>query len=194
MDATREFYIKGMVCQRCIAVIQEGLTALGYPVEKVTLGKVLLQKPTDRVAQQKVEKFLAEQGFYLVSDKRARLIKNIKAIIGERFFKHEGHDARIKFSTLLSESLSMSYDTMSDAFSQAEGMTLEHYIILKRLEKVKELLVYSEFTLTDIAYITGFSSVNHLSRQFKELTGLPPSHFLKVRFEKKRVAANKEMM
>ncbi|MFN8335419.1 MAG: helix-turn-helix domain-containing protein [Cyclobacteriaceae bacterium] len=194
MDATREFYIKGMVCQRCVAVIRDGLTALGYPVEKVTLGKVVLQKATDKVSQQNVEKFLTEKGFHLVSDRRAILIKNIKTIVGEIFFKSVRDDVKVKFSVLLSESLNMSYDAISDAFSQAEGMTLEHYIIVKRLEKVKELLVYTEFNLTDIAYITGFSSVNHLSRQFKELTGLPPSHFMKIRVEKKRVVANKEMM
>jgi AraC-like DNA-binding protein len=87
------------------------------------------------------------------------------------------YDPRLKFSSLLSGNLHMSYDSISELFTQLEGITLEKYIISKRLEKVKALLVYSDFTLTEIAYMTGFSSINHLSGQFKELTGLSPSHF-----------------
>jgi AraC family transcriptional regulator len=82
----------------------------------------------------------------------------------------------------------MNYDSVSELFTQIEGITLEKYIITKRLEKVKELLVYTEFTLTEIAYITGFSSINHLSRQFKELTGFSPTHFKSIRTTKQKLA------
>ena len=190
METTNEFYIKGMVCDRCITVIRDGITALGYPVEKVSLGKVTLHKGIDKVALQSIEDFLSEKGFELMSDKNTRLINSIKSIIEDVFSENTKYDTRLKFSSLLSESLHMNYDSISEAFSQAEGITLEHYIINKRLEKVKELLVYTDFTLTEIAYITGFSSVNHLSRQFKELTGLSPSYFKKVRSEKKQIAAS----
>jgi AraC-like DNA-binding protein len=188
METTNEFYIKGMVCDRCITVIREGLTALGYPIEKVSLGKVTLNKAIDKVSLQRIEDFLSENGFELMSDKNTRLINNIKSIIEDVFSENTKYDTRLKFSSLLSESLHMNYDSISEAFSRAEGITLEHYIINKRLEKVKELLVYTDFTLTEIAYITGFSSVNHLSRQFKELTGLSPSYFKKLRSEKKQIA------
>jgi AraC family transcriptional regulator len=88
----------------------------------------------------------------------------------------------------LPATFNMNYDSVSELFTQIEGITLEKYIITKRLEKVKELLVYTEFTLTEIAYITGFSSINHLSRQFKELTGFSPTHFKSIRTTKQKLA------
>lgn len=93
---------------------------------------------------------------------------------------------KIKFSTLLSETLHLNYDSISETFSLLEGITLEKYIITKRIEKVKELLVYSNKSLTEISHMLGYSSINHLSRQFKELTGLPPSYYRQVKREKEK--------
>lgn len=185
-----EILIKGMVCERCISVIKEGITNLGYEVNKVSLGKLSLKSEVDRDGYNRIELFLSENGFEMISTRQVRIVNQAKELINEVFGQNVKYDAKLKFSSLLSESLHMNYDSISELFTQLEGVTLEKYIIAKRHEKVKELLVYTEFTLTEIAYITGFSSINHLSRQFKELTGLSPSHFKEVRSSKLKLAGH----
>ena len=185
-----EILIKGMVCERCISVIKEGITNLGYEVNKVSLGKLSLKSEVDRDGYNRIELFLSENGFEMISTRQVRIVYQAKELINEVFGQSVKYDAKLKFSSLLSESLHMNYDSISELFTQLEGVTLEKYIIAKRHEKVKELLVYTEFTLTEIAYITGFSSINHLSRQFKELTGLSPSHFKEVRSSKLKMAGH----
>lgn len=177
-----------MVCERCISVIKEGISKLGYEVEKVSLGKLSIKSEIDNVGYDRIETFLDENGFEMISNRQVRIVAQAKELINEVFGQNVKYDAKLKFSSLLSESLHMNYDSISELFTELEGITLEKYIITKRLEKVKELLVYTEFTLTEIAYITGFSSINHLSRQFKELTGFSPSHFKDVRSSKQKLA------
>ena len=179
-----EILIKGMVCARCISVIKEGITNLGYEVEKVSLGKLALKSNVDKDGFNRIEYFLSENGFVMTSNRQVRVVNQAKELIDEVFCQNVKYDSNLKFSSLLSETLHMNYDSISELFTELEGVTLEKYIITRRLEKVKELLVYTEFTLTEIAYITGFSSINHLSRQFKELTGFSPSHFKEVRSSK----------
>lgn len=183
-----EILIKGMVCERCVSVIKNGITNMGYEVEKISLGKVSLKAAPDKTGYHQIENFLIENGFKLISNRQVRLIIQAKQIISNVFGENIKYDAKLKFSSLLSESLNMNYDSISELFTQLEGITLEKYIITKRLEKVKELLVYSEFTLTEIAYITGFSSISHLSKQFKELTEFSPSHYKSVRSSKQKLA------
>lgn len=185
---TSEISIKGMVCERCVSVIREGITNLGYEVVKVSLGKLSLRSEIDNDGYHRIELFLAANGFEMISNRQVRIVKQAKELIGEVFGQNVKYDAKPKFSSLLSEKLHMNYDSISELFTELEGITLEKYIITKRLEKVKELLVYTEFTLTEIAYITGFSSINHLSSQFKELTGFSPSHFKEVRSSKQRLS------
>ena len=136
----------------------------------------------------KIETFLRDNGFELISKKKVRIVDQAKALINEVFSENVRYDSQLRFSSLLSEKLHLNYDSISELFSELEGITLEKYIITKRLEKVKELLVYTKFSLTEIAYITGFSSINHLSRQFKELTGLSPSHFKAVKNTKQNIS------
>lgn len=183
-----EILIKGMVCERCVSVIKEGITNLGYEVNKVSLGKLSLKSDVDKDGYSRIEHFLSENGFEMISNRQVRIINQAKELINEVFGQNVKYDAKLKFSSLLSETLHMNYDSISELFTELEGITLEKYIITKRLEKVKELLVYTEFTLTEIAYITGFSSINHLSKQFKELTGFSPSHFKQVRSSKQKLA------
>lgn len=184
-----EILIRGMVCDRCISVIREGITDFGYQVNKVSLGKLFIGEEMSNEGYAKIENFLSENGFEMISNRQIRIISQVKALIGEVFEQNIQYDTKLKFSALLSEKLHTNYDSISELFTELEGITLEKYIINKRLEKVKELLVYTEFTLTEIAYITGFSSINHLSRQFKELTGFSPSHFKSVRSEKQKLSA-----
>jgi AraC family transcriptional regulator len=183
-----DILIKGMVCERCVSVIKEGITNLGFEISKISLGKVSLLGDVDKDGYNKIEHFLNENGFELISNRQVRIVTQAKELVNGVFSENIRYDAKLKFSSLISETLNMNYDSISELFTQIEGVTLEKYIITKRLEKVKELLVYTEFTLTEIAYITGFSSINHLSRQFKELTGFSPSHFKAVRADKQKLA------
>lgn len=176
-----EISIRGMVCERCIAVIKEGITNLGHEISKISLGKLSLTEELNNDESNKIESFLQNNGFELISKRQARIVRQAKELIDEIFRENVRYNSKIRFSALLSERLHLNYDSISETFSALEGVTLEKYIIAKRLEKVKELLVYTEFSLTEIAYVTGFSSINHLSRQFKELTGLSPSHFKTVK-------------
>lgn len=176
-----EISIRGMVCERCIAVIKEGITNLGHEISKISLGKLSLTEELNNEESNKIESFLQSNGFELISKRQARIVNQAKELIDEVFRENVRYDSKLRFSALLSERLHLNYDSISETFSALEGITLEKYIIAKRLEKVKELLVYTEFSLTEIAYITGFSSINHLSRQFKELTGLSPTHFKTVK-------------
>lgn len=183
-----EILIKGMVCERCIAVIKEGITNLGHEVSRISLGKLSLNTDLSKDELSKIETLLRDNGFELISKKQVRIVDQAKALINEVFSENVRYDSQLRFSTLLSEKIHLNYDSISELFSKLEGITLEKYIITKRLEKVKELLVYTEFSLTEIAYITGFSSINHLSRQFKELTGLSPSHFKAVKNTKQSIS------
>jgi AraC family transcriptional regulator len=183
-----ELLIKGMVCERCVSVITEGITHLSYSINKLSLGKLSLKEDLTKDDTNKIEHFLSENGFELISNRQVRIVTQAKELISEVFDQNVKYDAGLKFSGLLSGKLHMNYDSISEIFTKIEGITLEKYIITKRLEKVKELLVYTELTLTEIAYVTGFSSINHLSRQFKELTGFSPSHFKSVRSTKEKLS------
>lgn len=185
---TSVILIKGMVCERCVSVINEGIKNLGFDISKISLGKLSLNGEIDKEGYNKIEHFLKENGFEHISNRQVRIVNHVKELINEVFGENIKYDAKLKFSSLISETLNMNYDSVSELFTQIEGITLEKYIITKRLEKVKELLVYTEFTLTEIAYVTGFSSINHLSRQFKELTGFTPSHFKSIRADKLKLA------
>ncbi len=188
MDPSNVFFIKGMVCDRCVSVIKSGIHSMGFGVERISLGKISLASPPDEAGVVAIKEFLADHGFELISDRETRIINRVKSLVTEIFSQHGGLNSKAKFSTMISESLNMNYDTISEVFSSSEGMTLEQYIIHKRLEKVKELMVYTDSSLTEIAHLMGFSSVNHLSRQFKELTGMPPSLFKSLRAEKRKLS------
>lgn len=177
-----------MVCERCVSVIKDGIANLGYNVTKISLGKVSVQFDLDKKDYTRIEEFLDKNGFKLISNRQIRILNQVKELINRVFEEDVRCDPKVKFSHLLSEKLHINYDSISKIFSELEGMTLEKYIITRRCEKVKELLVYTDYTLSKIAYTTGFSSIHHLSRQFKELTGLSPSHFKAIRSEKKKFA------
>lgn len=185
-----EILIKGMVCERCIAVVKKGITNLGHEISNISLGKLFITKELSKDEFNRIETFLQDNGFELISKKKVRIVSQAKELINDVFSENIRYNSQLSFSTLLSEKLHLNYDSISEIFSELEGITLQKYIISKRLEKVKELLVYTKFSLTEIAYITGFSSINHLSRQFKELTGLTPSHFKAVKKSKQDLSGS----
>ena len=182
-------YIKNMVCNRCILVVRQELEKSRMEACKVTLGEVeLLKEPTT----QQLEQFrhdLEDLGFELLDDNKNKLIEKIKNAI----ISHVHHDAegnRHNFSEILSQKPHKDYSYLSSLFSEVEGITIERYIINQKVEKVKELLIYDELNLSEISLKLGYSSVAHLSSQFKKVTGLTPSHFKQVGRNKRKPLDN----
>lgn len=175
-------YIKNMVCDRCKMAVAGELKKLGLHPEKVALGEVTLREESVSAADmEKLDNGLRDLGFERIDDRKARLIESIKNKIIEII--HHGDPASRKFnwSDILSETLHYDYNYLSNLFSSVEGITLEQYIIRQKIEKVKELLFYDELTLSEIASKLGYSSVAHLSGQFKKITGFTPSDMKKSR-------------
>lgn len=176
-------YIKNMVCHRCKMVVKAELEKLGvYPVS-IALGEVAIEERELTTAQnEKLAKALQSVGFELIDDKRSKLIEQVKTlIIDEIHYKKE--QSNKKLSELLSQQLHHDYSYISSLFSEVEGITIEQYTITQRIEKVKELLLYNELSLSQIALELDYSSTAHLSAQFKKITGLTPTRFKQIGVE-----------
>ena len=174
-------HIKNMVCNRCIKVVAEELTKLGMSIKKIELGMVEIASQPESVSIDKISEVLKKSGFELIDDKKSQLIGQIKTIVIEFIHYNKEKAEHINFSDFLSKEVGYDYSYLSNLFSSVEGTTIEKYIINQKIEKVKELLVYDELSLNEIAYEIGYSSVQHLSNQFKKITGLSPSHFKKIK-------------
>ncbi|MDQ6844830.1 MAG: AraC family transcriptional regulator [Bacteroidota bacterium] len=174
-----QLYIKNMVCNRCIAAVKQLLDELKLKYSTIQLGEVTLTKePSDN--QIKILRNRLDQlGFELLDDAKMQMIEKIKTIIIEYVHYGEG-DERLNFSDLLISKVHKDYSYLSKLFSDTEGITIEKYLIHQKVEKVKELIVYDELSLSEIAYQLGYSSIAHLSAQFKKVTGLTPTHFKKI--------------
>jgi AraC-like DNA-binding protein len=172
-------YIKNMVCNRCIAAVKGVLEQQGFSYKAIHLGEVELSMPLTAVQQVPLQESLESLGFELLDDSKTRLIEKIKSIIVQQVHYSE-EEQRLKLSALLTSQLHKDYSYLSHLFSAVEGITIEKYWIAQKIEKVKELLVYDELTLSEIAFRLGYSSVAHLSAQFKKVTGLTPSHFKRL--------------
>ena len=175
-----------MVCDRCIRVVNEELSKLGYEVKNVSLGEAVINSGKKEVDLDEIKKTLVNNGFDLVNDLNSRLIEKIKVLIIDKIHRQNDKLEKFSFSKYLSNELGVNYSHLSSVFSSCESTTIEKFIIKQKIEKVKELLTYDELTLSEIAYKLGYSSVQHLSNQFKQITGLNPSFFKKVK-EKRRM-------
>jgi AraC-like DNA-binding protein len=174
-----ELFIKNMVCNRCITAVKDLLDQLKLPYHAVQLGEVeLVKAPAEKQVSQ-LKEGLKRLGFELLDDSKKKIIGKIKTIIIEYIHYGVG-DERHKFSVMLASRLNKDYSYLSHLFSEVEGITIEKYIINQKIEKVKELLVYDELNLSEITFRLGYSSVAHLSAQFKKVTGLSPSHFKRM--------------
>lgn len=165
-----------MVCNRCISAVKSLLMELHIQCNSVQLGEVMLAKELTAKQTAILKERLVQLGFELLDDNKKKTIEQIKKLIIEQVH-YEKTDGRYNFSDMLSSSLHKDYSYLSKLFSEVEGTTIEKYFINQKIEKVKELLVYDELSLSEIAFQLGYSSVAHLSAQFKKHTGLTPSHF-----------------
>lgn len=170
-------HIKNMVCDRCIMSVRQQLDQLGLDYKNVQLGQVELSNglTMDQLAQLKTS--LEELGFELLDDKRSQVVEKIKTTIIALIHRSDGDDFNLKLSAHLEDTIGLDYHYLSTLFSSVEGITIERYTILQRIERVKELIMYNEKNLSEIAFELGYSSVQHLSQQFKKVTGLTPSAF-----------------
>lgn len=174
-----------MVCGRCILAVQNELDKLGLKANTLGLGEVELEsKPSDKALAQ-LDKALQDIGFEIIDDRKSRIITQIKTVIIE-LVHYQENDQKSNLSDILSTRLRHDYNYLSNIFSEIEGTTIEKYFIAQKIEKVKELLVYDELSLSEIAHQLNYSSVAYLSNQFKKVTGLSPSHFKKIGIEKRK--------
>jgi len=164
-----------MVCLRCVKAVEQLLQSMNAKVLYVQLGEVLLEEPLTSTQLQYLQTELQKLGFELLDDIRKQQIDKIKSIIIDHI--HYKEDEKFSFTEVLSRALHKEYSVISKLFSETEGITIEQYVILQKTEKVKELLVYNEMNLNEISFKLGYSSVAHLSAQFKKVTGLTPSQF-----------------
>ncbi len=176
---TKTLYIKNMVCGRCIKVVREELENLNFTVTNIELGEATISTTASKdIDIAPIKKVLEENGFELLDDKHKKLVEKIKTIVIAQIQESKnGELEKFNFSKYLSENLNMSYQYLSNLFSSLEDVTIEKFIIHQKIEKVKELLIYDEITLSEISYQLGYSSVQHLSSQFKKVTGFTPSHY-----------------
>jgi AraC family transcriptional regulator len=187
MAATKddvEIQIRGMVCARCIDVVRAELSRLDVNVTAVSLGQVTISGPLNENDLNRIDQALTSQGFSLIQDQKQTTHQRAKAFLDAYFKQADLSESRTRLSVQLQQALGLDYDTISSQFAKAEGMTVEKYIINQRIDKVKEWLAYSDNTLTGIAYRAGYSSVQHLSNQFRQVTGLTPSYFRQIRDRK----------
>ena len=174
-----------MVCDRCKLAVQRELDKNKITFQNLELGEVDVP---ENLPDKKLEQFsedLKALGFELIENRKARIISKIKKSVIELIRKSDDLH-KTKLSAYISEALHKDFDSLSSLFSEVEGVTLEKYFIAQKIERVKELLVYDELTLSQIASTLGYSSVNHLSTQFKKITGLTPSHFKKIGAQKRK--------
>lgn len=175
-----KIYVKNMVCNRCISAVHEIFSQLKLSIKSVQLGEVEIEEELDQNHLKIIEDLLRDQGFERIKTTLQQTLEKIKRLIITKIEKLDIEEDFI-LSEYLSSSLHKDYSALSKSFSQAENTTLEQYYILQKIEKVKELLLYNEFTLTEIAGKLGYKSVQHLSAQFKNSTGFSPTDFKKLK-------------
>ena len=175
-----KIYIKHMVSNRCKMAVKEVLSKLGLHFIVVDLGEVDIMENISAEQREQIKIALHNTGLELMDDKKAILIEKIKNTIVE-MIHHSDVEIRTNFSDYLSKKLDHDYTYMANLFSEVQGITIEHFIIAHKIERIKELIIYDELNITEIAWKMNYSSVAHLSNQFKKVTGLSPSHFKQLK-------------
>lgn len=171
-------YIKNMVCARCIKTVSEELRRAGLDVHSVTLGEAVIEGNVNR---DEIRACLEAQGFELLENNVAHTVEHIKTAIIQLVHSTALETMTERISVYIARTVGKDYEYLSHIFSSVEAITIERYVILQKIERVKELLTYDELTLSEIAYRLGYSSTAHVSAQFKEVVGMPPSAFKALR-------------
>ncbi|WFB69116.1 AraC family transcriptional regulator [Chryseobacterium sp. WX] len=175
-----KLYVKYMVSLRCKMVVHQELERLGIKNAVVDLGTVELLDDISVELRQILKENLLKTGLEVLDDKKSILIEKIKNVVIE-MIHYSDELPKENFSDYVSEKLGYDYTYLANTFSEVKGMTLQHFIIINKVEKVKELLLYDELNLTEISYKLNYSSVAHLSNQFKKITGLSPSFYKQLK-------------
>lgn len=178
-------YIKYMVSLRCKLVVKEELKKLGLHYINVDLGTVEILEDITQKQKKELKKNLLKYGLELLDDRRNILIEKIKSVIIE-MIHYSDELPKVNYSDYISEQLGYDYTYLSNIFSEVKGITIQQFIIIHKIERVKELLLYDELNLTEISYQLHYSSVAHLSNQFKKITGLTPSYYKKIKKMRRR--------
>ena len=169
-----------MVSNRCKTVVKEALKKLGLHFIVVDLGEVEIMEDIHEDQRTQLKSTLLNAGLELMDDKRAMLIEKIKNVIIE-MIHHSDEIIKVNFSSFLSDKLDYGYPYLASLFSEVQGTTIEQFVIIHKIERIKELIIYGELNITEIAWKMNYSSVAHLSNQFKKVTGLSPTHFKKLK-------------
>lgn len=177
-----KLHIKNMVSLRCIHFVKAELDNLGIAHELVTLGEVEIPEPIPEEKLSLLEDRLNALDLYVIQDKKSLLVEKIKRVVMDMIQKPaDDSRPRENYSTVISRQLAHNYTYLANLFSDIEGITVEHFIIAQKIEKVKKLLLEDQLNLTEISYELQYSSVAHLSSQFKKVTGITPSQFRQLR-------------
>ena len=174
-----------MVCSRCILVVKLELEKLGHEIVTIELGEVILKNELSNKEKSNISQRLEVLGFEILNDSSSKTIEKIKTILID-LVQNKNNDINVTLSDYLIQNLHQDYSKLSNLFSTVEGISIEKYFINLRIEKVKELIVYDELSLSEIADILNYSSIAHLSNQFKKVTGFSPTYFKKIK-ESKRI-------
>ena len=177
-------YIKNMVSHRCKMIVEQELNKLEIKYFSVKLGEIKLQERLNQAIYKNLELVLKKIGLGIIKDKKSLLIEKMIHLIIDKIY-NSTDDTKFNFSEYLTKNLYYNYHYLAELFSKKKGITIEHFIILHKVERIKELIMYNEMNLTEISYIMHYSSVSHLSKQFKKTTGLTPSFFRNME-QKKR--------
>ncbi|MFN2127738.1 MAG: helix-turn-helix domain-containing protein [Anaerolineales bacterium] len=180
-----KLFIRNMVCIRCQMVVKAELEKLGVQYIDVKIGEANTIEDVSKEQLQKLDVALRKSGLELMDDKRSILVEKIKSAIIE-LVHYTDEQIKTNLSDYLSEKLNYDYTYLANLFSEVKGITVEKFYLTHKIEKVKELIVYDELNLSEIAYKMNYSSVAHLSNQFKKITGLTPSHFKMLKNKRRR--------
>ncbi len=176
-----KLFIKNMVCNRCLQAVSSVLESEALQADEMRLGEAIIKNDTLLKSQRfSLEEKLKALGFELLDDRKSQTINRLKAAVIQ-LIHHKQEIQPLKHSEYLAAQLNIGYSTLSRLFSEVEGITIEQYILLQKVEKVKELLCYDEKNITEIALDMGYSSTAHLSAQFKKVTGMTPTAFKKLK-------------
>jgi len=184
-----KLYIKNMVSNRCKMIVKSELEEFGLHFVIVDMGEVEIMESITEEQRKRLNLNLERSGLGLLDDKKRVLIEKIKNIIIELVYYSE-EQPKTNLSDYLSEKLHYDYTYLANLFSVSQATTIEHFFLAHKIERVKELLVYDEISLTEIAYQLRYSSVAHLSNQFKKMTGLTPSHYKNLKIQRRKEAEN----